>query len=132
MDDAIVIYDNFTNYKFFDDEYKLKYYTEDVGVNDIQYFIHLTRPFWMSTEEYGLTSKIRGELFFFSSRLQMTRYYMERLSNDLGEIEDFDWSFPMPYSFYSGMSYHNGKLLPHRVEDAVVPSYNYKFLKVSG
>lgn len=60
----------------------------------------------------------------------MTRYYLERLSNDIGKIEDFDWHNEFYTGYYPTMTYHNGLPLPQRPYWSKFPYYKYAYIKV--
>ncbi|XP_046434253.1 arylphorin subunit alpha-like [Neodiprion fabricii] len=111
------------------DEYKLRYFTEDVYSNEIHYFSQLSHPFWMKSGEFGPHFPKRGEVYLWALRLQLARYNMERFSNGLGEIEDFDWSYPIPHGYHPSVSYHNGLPVPHRSDDAMLPNHKLGLIK---
>ncbi|XP_068993710.1 arylphorin subunit alpha-like [Neodiprion pinetum] len=111
------------------DEYKLRYFTEDVYSNEIHYFSQLSHPFWMKSEEFGPHFPKRGEVYLYGLKVQLARYNMERFSNGLEEIEDFDWSYPIPYGYHPSMSYHNGLPVPHRSDDAMLPNHKLGLIK---
>jgi len=44
----------------------------------------------------------------------LARYYMERLSNGLGEIPEFSWYEPIRTGYYPALRYYNGEIFPSR------------------
>lgn len=77
------------------EDQKLSYFIEDIGLNAYYYYFHIDYPFWMGGHEYNLYKDRRGEYLFFFHQQLLARYYMERLSNDLGYIPEFSWWTPM-------------------------------------
>lgn len=70
------------------DESKLSYFTEDVGLNAYWYYLNMDYPDILSGEEFGLNKDRRGELWIYNVQQLLARYYMERLSNGLGDIDE--------------------------------------------
>lgn len=69
---------------------------------------------FLGGEEFGLKKDRRGEFFMYQIRQLLSRYYLERLSNGLGEIPEFNFWEPIETGFYSGLSYYNGVNFPSR------------------
>lgn len=113
----------------YDMEHKLNYYTEDIGLNAFYFYLRLNFPFWLKSEEFGLP-KSRGEEYLYSHKLLIARYNLERLSNDVGKIEDFDWHNEFYTGYYPTMTFRNGLPLPQRPYWSKFPYYKYKYLKV--
>jgi len=44
----------------------------------------------------------------------LARYYLERLSNGLGEIPEFSWYEPIKNGYYPALRYYNGDFFPSR------------------
>lgn len=76
------------------DENALTYFTEDIGLDEYYFYFLATYPFWLRTEELGLTRDRRGEFFLYTHQQLLARYYMERLANDLDEIPRITWNRP--------------------------------------
>ncbi|XP_055855623.1 larval serum protein 1 beta chain-like [Episyrphus balteatus] len=72
----------------FNEESKLSYFTEDIGLNAYWYYLNMDYPDILSGQEYGLNKDRRGELWIYNVQQLLARYYMERLSNGLGEIDE--------------------------------------------
>lgn len=115
---------------FVDNEYKMDYYIEDVGLNAYYYYFRMMFPFWMNSSRHNIPKEIRGQLYFFIHRQLMARYYLERMSNGLGNVEEFDWHKPIYPGYYSTLMYPNGIPVPQRNRYSSVPYYKYKYLKV--
>lgn len=131
--ETFYLYSNFTevclnpmhNY-----ENKMMYFMEDIGLNAFYYYFRMMFPFWMNTKEYDVPQNIRGELYYYFHQQLMARYYLERFSNGLGEIEDFSWDSMRLPGFYSDYVYNNGIAMPRRDWWNVVPFYKYRYLEV--
>ncbi|KAK1123770.1 hypothetical protein K0M31_008465 [Melipona bicolor] len=114
---------------YMDEEYKLDYFIEDVGINAYYYYMRQMFPFWMSSSKYSMPKEIRGQLYYFFHQQLLARYFLERMSNGLGKIEDFDWNKPIYPGYYSTMTYLNGMHFPQRDRFSAIPYYKYKYLK---
>ncbi|CAG4955901.1 unnamed protein product [Parnassius apollo] len=104
--DYYVYYSNYSNYMSYgDEEYKLSYFTEDIGLNSYNYYFQSYFPFWLQGDILSESKERRGEAYFHFYKQLLARYYLERLSNGLGEIPEFSWSKPiksgyLPFQFY--------------------------------
>ncbi|XP_049800112.1 hexamerin-like [Schistocerca nitens] len=75
----------------------LSYYTEDVGLLAFRDFMHYRFPFWANMEDYGQANDTnRGDHFSYDIKATLSRYYLERLSNHLPDIEPLDFEEPVP------------------------------------
>ncbi|KAJ2945585.1 hypothetical protein O0L34_g409 [Tuta absoluta] len=98
-------YANYSNYwTYGNEETKMAYFTEDVGLNAYYYYFNSYFPFWMSGEFQGALKEYRGEAWFFVYQQLLARYYLERLCNGLGEIPDFSWYSPIKHGYTPFMS----------------------------
>lgn len=113
-----------------DPEYKLDYFMEDVELNAYYYYMREMLPYWMSSSQYHMPKEIRGQLYYFLHKQLMTRYFLERMSNDLGKTAEFDWNKPINSGFYSTIMYSNGVTFPQRNRFSSLPYYKYKYLNV--
>uniref|UniRef100_A0A182J7X8 Uncharacterized protein n=1 Tax=Anopheles atroparvus TaxID=41427 RepID=A0A182J7X8_ANOAO len=112
---TVVIPTNYTGwYVHTNVEQKVSYFTEDIGLNTYYYYFHADYPFWMGGKEYGLYKDRRGEFYLYQHQQFLARYYLERLSNDLGTIPEFSWYKPIPTGYYPNMHYYNGVSFPSR------------------
>lgn len=93
---------------------KVSYFTEDIGLNSYYYYFHMDYPFWLGGNEHGLNKDRRGENFLYTHQQLLARYYLERLSNGLGEIKDFSWRRLIRTGYYSNLRYYNGVHFPTR------------------
>ncbi|XP_014471247.1 PREDICTED: arylphorin subunit alpha-like [Dinoponera quadriceps] len=112
----------------YDVEHKLNYFTEDIGLNTYYFYFRKENPVWLKSEEVGL-QKFRGETYLYGHKLLLMRYYLERLSNDIGKVEDFDWNGQFFVGYYPTMTYHNGLPFPQRGYFSKFPHYKQKYIK---
>lgn len=97
-----------------DDEWKLSYFTEDVGLNAFFYNFQLNYPTWFEKNKHGVTFDKQDELYFETYKGLLARYYFERLSNGYGQIPEFSWYHPIENGYHSYLKYYNGKAFPVR------------------
>jgi hypothetical protein len=117
--DNVVIRWNETLWSYFSREQSMAYYTHDLGLNDYYYNDHILYPYWLGADANpSLVKDNRGERFWFNHKYFLARYYMERLSNGLGEIPNLGLDV-LPQGYSSGLAYDNGIQFPVR------PNYFY-------
>ncbi|XP_075980760.1 larval serum protein 1 gamma [Anticarsia gemmatalis] len=96
-----VFYANYSSsLSYPNDEKRLSYFTEDIGFNAFYYYFHTELPFWWSADKFGVLKERRGEIYFDFYQQLLARYYMERLTNGLGEIPEFSWYLPFKTGYY--------------------------------
>ncbi|ALC41767.1 Lsp2 [Drosophila busckii] len=112
----VVLRSNYTNY-FGDINYEhgMSYFLEDVGLNSFYYYFNIDYPFWSEGDEtHKLNNDRRGEFYLYVHWQLLARYYLERLSHDLGEVPSFNMYEPVSTGFYSGLRHYNGVPYPSR------------------
>lgn len=114
-------YDNYTIansfkgvFRYNSDDLKLAYYTQDVGLNLYNYLYFAEYPPYLTQQEYGLSTTVRGELYFYMYQQLIARYQLERLSNNIEKIKIEDLTMP---AYNPNMRYHNGFPFPSRPEN---------------
>lgn len=112
----------------YNSEEVLSYFTEDVGLNAYYFFAKQERPFWMGSAEYNMNKDTRGERYYYVHKNLLARYYLERLSNGLGEIEEINWQGPIQTGFHPTIVHPTGLPFPHRPAGAHVPQYKWKYV----
>ncbi|KAK0085370.1 hypothetical protein PV325_005321 [Microctonus aethiopoides] len=123
----VIIHSNYTGWYIshanVDEE--LNYFTEDVSLNTAYfYFIH-DFPFWMNSKEYHLQKDVRGENYYYGHKQLLTRYYLERLANGLGEIDFIDWREPIITGYYPSLNHPNGLPFPQRDSYTKIPYHKF-------
>lgn len=105
--DYYVYYTNYSNYwAYGDKEYKLSYFTEDIGLNSYYYYFHSFFPFWLEGDVFTVWKDRRGEAYYYFYKQLIARYYLERLSNGLGEIPEFSWNKPIKSGYIPFLTYY--------------------------
>ncbi|KAI4501525.1 hypothetical protein M0802_003402 [Mischocyttarus mexicanus] len=127
--DTYIIYNNLTEKSYYDEDYKLDYFMEDFGLNSYYYYFRQIFPFWMNSKEYNIPQEFRGIFYLYIHQQLIARYYLERLSNGLGEIGDFDSQKPYYPAFYPSIIYSNGVVMPQRKSYYNIRYYKYYYLK---
>lgn len=91
----------------------LSYFTEDVGLNSWYYYFHADYPFWIDSKD-SLFKNRRGEVYLHTHAQLLARYYLERLSNNLGKIPQFSWRIPFRTGYNPSLTYYKGSSFPVR------------------
>lgn len=100
-DGKYVFYANYSNsFIFNNEEQRLAYFTEDIGLNSYYYWFHAQLPFWWNGDKFGPFKERRGELYYFFYKQLLNRYYFERLTNGLGPVAEFSWFSPITTGHY--------------------------------
>lgn len=95
-------------------EQKVSYFTEDIGLNSWYYYFQSQFPYWLGGKEFDLYKERRGELYLFHHQQLLARYYLERLSNDLGQIPEIAYDVPIKTGYFPDLYYYNGVPFPAR------------------
>ncbi|XP_014360042.2 hexamerin [Papilio machaon] len=85
----------------------LTYFHEDMGLNTY-YFLNKLNSFPWLNVSLGDRPKL-GENLYHTLKQLATRYNLERYSNGLPELEDFDWNTKSMIPYNSMLIYSNGK-----------------------
>ncbi|XP_023936973.2 basic juvenile hormone-suppressible protein 2 [Bicyclus anynana] len=118
--DVFIIDENvFDRRHYLNDEDRLRYFTEDIDLNTYYYYFHVDYPFWMKDEVTHKFMFRRWELTLYVYQQILARYYMERLSNGLGDITTFSWHKPIRKGYWPWLMLHNGVELPVRFNNYV-------------
>lgn len=129
---TVVIPSNYTNSYFDNDqEHKLAYYREDIGLNAMYYYHQIDYPFWLGGPEYNLYKDRRGEHYLYLLQQYVSRYYMERLSNGLGIIPDLSFYEPIKHGYSSSLRYFNGIPFQARENDHICSYHPENFYGVT-
>lgn len=94
-------------------EQALSYFTEDIGLNSWYYYFHADYPFWVDSKDSLFKSR-RGEVYLHTHAQLLARYYLERLSNNLGSIPQFTWRVPFRTGYNPALAYYGGAAFPVR------------------
>lgn len=113
------------------EQQKLSYLTEDVGLNAFYLANSHDFPFFMNSVKYNMPQNVRGELYMYMHKQLLDRYYLERLSNDLDEIDYVDVNRPIVPAYYPTMQHPNGMPFPQRPVDHEIPLHAHRDVQVS-
>ncbi|KAL0818173.1 hypothetical protein ABMA28_008687 [Loxostege sticticalis] len=85
-----------------EEEHRLAYFREDLGINLHHWHWHLVYPFRATHGNRTIVAKDRrGELFFYMHQQIIARYNCERLNNALKRVKKFsDFREPIPEAYY--------------------------------
>ncbi|KAJ8972030.1 hypothetical protein NQ314_000413, partial [Rhamnusium bicolor] len=108
-------------------EQSLSYYLEDVGISSYYYYYNIYYPFWLSGKEFGFQDVNRGEQYYFYYQQLLARYYLERLSNDFGEIPYINEHVGALTPYYPSLEYPNGLEFPVRPQNVKLYEYFYNY-----
>lgn len=112
-DNNVVISWNATSWPYYGKNFAVTYFTHDYGLNAYNYHVNLAYPYWLGGNVIpGFKRARRGEIWWFYHKQLLARYYMERLSNGLGEIPEITEVVEDGYN--PGLLYHNGIPFPVR------------------
>lgn len=82
-----------------EEEHRLAYFREDLGVNLHHWHWHLVYPFEAAREI--VNKNRRGELFYYMHQQIIARYNIERFCNHLKRVERFiDFRAPIPEAYF--------------------------------
>ncbi|XP_047992356.1 acidic juvenile hormone-suppressible protein 1-like [Leguminivora glycinivorella] len=112
--DNVVIRWNETVWPYFSVDSPVFYWTHDYALNTWYYNSQVAYPKWLGSETCPLVKDNRGEFFWYWHKQLLARYYMERLSNGLGEIPDLELHGIVEEGYTPGLLYHNGIPFPVR------------------
>ncbi|XP_055316928.1 larval serum protein 2-like [Sitodiplosis mosellana] len=116
----LVLYANYSGqYVYSYEDQAVSYFLEDIGLNAYYYYFNLDYPMWMGGQEYNLYKDRRGEYYFYFHQQLLARYYLERLSHDLGYIHEFNWWTPIS-AYYPNIRTYYGQPYMSREHGHVV------------
>ncbi|KYQ50116.1 Phenoloxidase subunit A3 [Trachymyrmex zeteki] len=107
-----------------DEEHRVAYWREDIGINLHHWHWHLVYPF--ETDIRIVNKDRRGELFYYMHHQIQTRYNAERLSNRLGRVKRFhNWREPIPEGYFPKLdSLVASRTWPARPAGAILKDIN--------
>lgn len=96
-------------------EQRVSYFTEDIGINSFYYYFYMRYPLHLGGKEvFSLDKEPVGELWLWMHQQLLARYYLERISNDLGAIPDFLWVKGIKNGYWPMLRYKNGMEFAYR------------------
>ncbi|CAH0557366.1 unnamed protein product [Brassicogethes aeneus] len=100
-----------------EEEHRLAYFREDIGINLHHWHWHLVYPF--EAAPVVVDKNRRGELFYYMHQQIVARYNFERLCNNLKRVERYiDWHAPIKEAYFPKLdSLVASRAYPARVAD---------------
>ncbi|XP_044761569.1 phenoloxidase 1 [Coccinella septempunctata] len=107
-----------------EEEHRLAYFREDIGINLHHWHWHLVYPFEAAREV--VNKNRRGELFYYMHQQIIARYNFERLCNNLKRVTRFsDWKAPITEAYFPKMdSLVASRSYPARVANQMISDIN--------
>lgn len=108
-----------------EDEHRLWYFREDIGINLHHWHWHLVYPFEASNRAIVAKDR-RGELFYYMHQQIVARYNFERFSNRMARVRRFNnLREPIAEGYFPKMdSLVASRSWPARVADATLKDLN--------
>lgn len=123
LNSTFTVYTDYTSRFYLDkfEEQRLAYFTEDIGLNSFYYYFYMRYPFFfggrfnsVDMKVFGFDKEPVGEMYFYMHQQLLARYYLERLSNDMGEIETINWVKGIKTGYWPMLRYKNGLEFSYR------------------
>lgn len=117
LNSTFVLYTDYTSRFYLDkfQESRMAYFREDIGLNTFYYYFYMRYPLHLGgVEVFSLDKEPVGELWFYMHQQLLARYYLERISNDMGKIPDFLWVKGIKNGYWPMLRYKNGLEFSHR------------------
>ncbi|KAL3279080.1 hypothetical protein HHI36_016594 [Cryptolaemus montrouzieri] len=107
-----------------EEEHRLAYFREDLGINLHHWHWHLVYPFEGAIEV--VRKNRRGELFYYMHQQIIARYNFERLCNNLKRVNRLiDWKAPIKEAYFPKLdSLVSSRSWPSRVSNQVMSNLN--------
>ncbi|XP_026677618.1 phenoloxidase 1-like [Diaphorina citri] len=107
-----------------DEEHRVAYFREDIGVNLHHWHWHLVYP--TDSPSNIVNKDRRGELFYYMHQQILARYNVERLCNKLMRTRKFNnLREPMPEAYFSKLdNVNSSKTWPARFKNATLSDVN--------
>lgn len=100
-----------------DDDSKLAYFREDIGLNSYYYLKKLRLSPWLNDDINGRY----GEHMYQMMKQFMARYNLERYANGLPEIDSIDWNSLPDIPYDPELVYSDGSEFSHRTMPLEIP-----------
>jgi hypothetical protein len=74
---------------------KLSYFTEDPGLSMFHMHYRHLYPSWFNFTRYGHNVDYWGRQFYYTQKLLYNNYFLNRLSNNMPDVEPFVYNKPI-------------------------------------
>nr|XP_022907905.1 phenoloxidase 2 [Onthophagus taurus] len=107
-----------------EEEHRLAYFREDLGINLHHWHWHLVYPFEGAMEV--VNKDRRGELFYYMHQQVIARFNLERFSNNMGRVTRWnEWKEPIKEAYFPKLdSLVASRAWPARVENQSIKDLN--------
>ncbi|XP_041979765.1 basic juvenile hormone-suppressible protein 1-like [Aricia agestis] len=106
---------------------RTNYFTEDIDLNTYMYYLHMSYPFWMTDDAYGLQKERRGETYMYALQQLSARLRLERLSHKMCDLKMLDLNRPLKTGYWPKILLPNGEHMPVRRNNVMlVNDFNMK------
>lgn len=107
-----------------EEEHRLSYFREDLGVNLHHWHWHLVYPF--EGRRDIVAKDRRGELFYYMHQQIIARYNVDRMCNKLNRVARFvEWKKPIKEAYFPKLdSLVASRAWPSRVENTTIKNLN--------
>ncbi|XP_053638076.2 pseudohemocyanin-1 [Cherax quadricarinatus] len=105
-------------------EYRVAYFTEDIGLSTHYFNWHLEYPFWWN-DTFGPHIERKGETFFWIHHQLNNRFDAERLSNHLDLVQKLHWDETLHDGFHPHTTYKYGSFFPVRPDDIHIENVDH-------
>lgn len=109
-----------------DDESKLAYFREDIGLNSYYFLKMMKWAPWLN-ENVNINSRYGEEMYHMMKQL-VARYNLERYANGLPEQDDLSWDSLSDAPYDPMLVYSNGNEFIHRTSPVQLPENEDKAL----
>jgi hypothetical protein len=139
INSTFTVYTDYTSRYYLDkfNEQRMAYFTEDIGLNTFYYYFYMRYPFFLGgrynsvdMKIFGFDKEPVGELWFYMHQQLLARYYLERVSNDLGEIRQITWIKGIKTGYWPMLRYKNGLEFSYRSNYYGIENMDTDFLDV--
>lgn len=118
INNTLVLYTDYTSRFYLDkfQESRMAYFREDIGLNSFYYYFYMRYPLFLrgGQDVFSLDKEPVGELWFWLHHQLLARYYLERISNDMGKIPTFLWVKGIKNGYWPMLRYKNGVEFSYR------------------
>lgn len=117
INNTFTLYTDYTSRFYLDkfQESRMAYFREDIGLNSFYYYFYMRYPLHVGMKGvFSLDKEPVGELWLWMHQQLLARYYLERISNDMGKIPDFLWIKGIKNGYWPMLRYKNGLEFSYR------------------
>ncbi|CAK1585075.1 unnamed protein product [Parnassius mnemosyne] len=103
---------------------KISYFTEDIDLNTYMYYLHMSYPYWMTDDAYGLQKERRGEVMMYAYQQLLARLRLERLARGMCDIKMLMWNDVQENGYWPKIRLPTGDEMPVRQNNVKLITQN--------